>query len=201
MPNAPVQPAKADGARLFKALHLQQAGDDGHRHHHQGGEEGVERQPVVWDILEDVIRGTGAAEPRPTLHRLGIRAFQAGADRRQGDPAASARLLGLQRRLRRRPDGRPCRCRSRRRWKRALMLASNNVLFPSNSRPSIVPSRDIVLGLYYATRRRSTAGRRHGLLDLRGCSARWTTSVGNHRQDRSVRLVEWTQRTRTAVRA
>jgi DNA-directed RNA polymerase subunit beta' len=40
---------------------------------------------------------------------------------------------------------------------RTLMLASNNVLFPASGEPSIVPSQDVVLGLYYATRERSTA--------------------------------------------
>jgi DNA-directed RNA polymerase subunit beta' len=66
----------------------------------------VEReQPQVWDILEEVIREHPVLLNRaPTLHRLGVRAQ---ADRRQGHPAAPAGLRRLQRRLRRRPDGRP----------------------------------------------------------------------------------------------
>ena len=40
---------------------------------------------------------------------------------------------------------------------RTLMLASNNILFPANGEPSIVPSQDVVLGLYYATRERINA--------------------------------------------
>ena len=63
--------------------------------------------PVVWDILEEVIKEHPILLNRaPTLHRLGIQAFRAGVDRRQGHPAAPAGVLGLQRRLRRRPDGR-----------------------------------------------------------------------------------------------
>ena len=46
---------------------------------------------------------------------------------------------------------------------RTLMLASNNVLFPASGEPSIVPSQDVVLGLYYATRER-TNGRGEGMV-------------------------------------
>jgi DNA-directed RNA polymerase subunit beta' len=52
---------------------------------------------------------------------------------------------------------------------RTLMLASNNILFPSNGEPSIVPSQDIVLGLYYATRERKYA---------KGCYREGSLSVG-----------------------
>ena len=63
--------------------------------------------PEVWDILEEVIREHPVMLNRaPTLHRLGHPGLRAGADRGQGDPAASAGLRRLQRRLRRRPDGR-----------------------------------------------------------------------------------------------
>ena len=68
----------------------------------------VEKEkPEVWDILEEVIREHPVLLNRaPTLHRSGHPGVRAGADRRQGDPAASAGLHRLQRRLRRRPDGR-----------------------------------------------------------------------------------------------
>ncbi len=68
----------------------------------------VEKEkPEVWDILDEVIREHPVLLNRaPTLHRLGIQAFEPHPDRRQGDPAASAGLRGVQRRLRRRPDGR-----------------------------------------------------------------------------------------------
>ena len=62
--------------------------------------------PEVWDILEEVIREHPVhAEPRADAASPGHPGVRAGADRRQGDPAASAGLRGVQRRLRRRPDG------------------------------------------------------------------------------------------------
>src|SRR5512137_2911063 len=115
----------------------------------------VEKQePVVWDILEEVIRQHPVMLNRaPTLHRLGIQAFEPvliegkaiqlhplvcaafNADF-DGDQMAVHVPLSLEAQLE----------------ARSLMLASNNILFPSNGDPSIVPSQDIVLGLYYATR-------------------------------------------------
>ncbi len=84
---------------------------------------------------------------------------------RQGDPAASAGLCCLQRRLRRRPDGgsrtadpgSPARVA-------CLMMATNNVLSPANGEPIIVPSQDVVLGLYYMTRERINAKGEDGVL-------------------------------------
>ncbi len=67
----------------------------------------VEKEkPEVWDILDEVIREHPVMLNRaPTLHRLGHPGVRADADRRQGDPAASAGLRRLQRGFRRRPDG------------------------------------------------------------------------------------------------
>ena len=111
-------------------------------------------EPVVWDILEEVIREHPVMLNRaPTLHRLGIQAFEPvliegkaiqlhplvcaafNADF-DGDQMAVHVPLSLEAQME----------------ARTLMLASNNVLFPANGEPSIVPSQDIVLGLYYATR-------------------------------------------------
>ncbi|HQR72578.1 MAG TPA: DNA-directed RNA polymerase subunit beta' [Burkholderiaceae bacterium] len=112
------------------------------------------QEPVVWDILEEVIRQHPVMLNRaPTLHRLGIQAFepvliegkaiqlhplvcQAFNADFDGDQMAVHVPLSLEAQLE----------------ARSLMLASNNVLFPSNGDPSIVPSQDIVLGLYFATR-------------------------------------------------
>jgi len=115
----------------------------------------VENQtPIVWDILEEVIRQHPVMLNRaPTLHRLGIQAFEPlliegkaiqlhplvcaafNADF-DGDQMAVHVPLSLEAQME----------------ARSLMLASNNILFPANGEPSIVPSQDIVLGLYYATR-------------------------------------------------
>ena len=121
--------------------------------------------PVVWDILEEVIREHPVMLNRaPTLHRLGIQAFEPiliegkaiqlhplvcaafNADF-DGDQMAVHVPLSVEAQM---------ECRT-------LMLASNNVLFPSNGEPSIVPSQDVVLGLYYTTRDRIN-GKGEGLL-------------------------------------
>ena len=117
------------------------------------------REPVVWDILENVIKGHPVLLNRaPTLHRLGIQSFQPkliegkairlhplsctafNADF-DGDqmavhvPLGSAAILEAQ----------------------LLMLGSHNILNPANGAPITVPSQDMVLGLYYMTKsRRST---------------------------------------------
>jgi DNA-directed RNA polymerase subunit beta' len=113
----------------------------------------------VWDILEDVIREHPVMLNRaPTLHRLGIQAFEPvliegkaiqlhplvcsafNADF-DGDQMAVHVPLSLEAQME----------------ARTLMLASNNVLSPANGDPIIVPSQDIVLGLYYMTRDRINA--------------------------------------------
>ncbi|MDY0974542.1 DNA-directed RNA polymerase subunit beta' [Massilia sp. CFBP9012] len=112
------------------------------------------QEPVVWDILEEVIKEHPIMLNRaPTLHRLGIQAFEPvliegkaiqlhplvcaafNADF-DGDQMAVHVPLSIEAQME----------------ARTLMLASNNILFPSNGEPSIVPSQDIVLGLYYASR-------------------------------------------------
>src|SRR5678815_240933 len=120
----------------------------------------VEREgPEVWDILEDVIREHPVMLNRaPTLHRLGIQAFEPvliegkaiqlhplvctafNADF-DGDQMAVHVPLSLEAQLE----------------ARALMMSSNNILSPANGDPIIVPSQDVVLGLYYMTRERVNA--------------------------------------------
>jgi DNA-directed RNA polymerase subunit beta' len=111
-------------------------------------------EPIVWDILEEVIREHPVLLNRaPTLHRLGIQAFEPvliegkaiqlhplvcaafNADF-DGDQMAVHVPLSLEAQME----------------ARTLMLSSNNVLSPANGEPIIVPSQDIVLGLYYITR-------------------------------------------------
>ena len=114
------------------------------------------KEPVVWDILENVLKGHPVLLNRaPTLHRLGIQAFQPkliegkairlhplvttafNADF-DGDqmavhlPLGNAAILEAQ----------------------LLMLASHNILNPANGAPIAVPSQDMVLGLYYITKKR-----------------------------------------------
>ncbi len=114
----------------------------------------VEKErPEVWDILEEVIREHPVMLNRaPTLHRLGIQAFEPvliegkaiqlhplvctafNADF-DGDQMAVHVPLSIESQL-------EARC---------LMMATNNILSPANGKPIIVPSQDIILGLYYMT--------------------------------------------------
>ncbi len=120
----------------------------------------VEREGAeVWDILEEVIREHPVMLNRaPTLHRLGIQAFEPvliegkaiqlhplvctafNADF-DGDQMAVHVPLSIEAQLE----------------ARALMMSSNNILSPANGDPIIVPSQDVVLGLYYMTRERINA--------------------------------------------
>jgi len=113
-----------------------------------------EERPEVWDILDEVIREHPILLNRaPTLHRLGIQAFEPilvdgkaiqlhplvcaayNADF-DGDQMAVHVPLSIQAQLE----------------ARVLMMSTNNILSPANGKPIIVPSQDIVLGLYYMTR-------------------------------------------------
>src|SRR5438105_978337 len=114
------------------------------------------QEPVVWDILEDVIREHPVLLNRaPTLHRLGIQAFEPvliegkaiqlhplvctafNADF-DGDQMAVHVPLSLEAQLE----------------ARVLMMSTNNILSPANGKPIIVPSQDIILGLYHITMER-----------------------------------------------
>jgi len=120
----------------------------------------VEKErPEVWDILDEVIREHPILLNRaPTLHRLGIQAFEPiliegkaiqlhplvcaayNADF-DGDQMAVHVPLSVEAQVE----------------ARALMMSTNNILSPANGRPIIVPTQDIVLGLYYMTRERPDA--------------------------------------------
>ncbi len=115
--------------------------------------------PEVWDVLEEVIREHPVLLNRaPTLHRLGIQAFEPvlvegkaiqlhplvctafNADF-DGDQMAVHVPLSLEAQLE----------------ARALMMSTNNILSPANGEPVIVPTQDVVLGLYYMSRERINA--------------------------------------------
>src|SRR5580698_2894544 len=120
----------------------------------------VEKEkPEVWDILDEVIREHPVLLNRaPTLHRLGIQAFEPvliegkaiqlhplvcaafNADF-DGDQMAVHVPLSLEAQLE----------------ARVLMMSTNNILHPANGQPIIVPSQDMVLGLYYMTREKPLA--------------------------------------------
>jgi hypothetical protein len=98
---APVRSAEADGARAIQAVHFQQARADGARHHDQGGQEdgriaGTHR---VGHPRGGHPPAPGDAEPRADVAPAWHSGVRAGTDRRQGDPAASAGVRGVQRRL------------------------------------------------------------------------------------------------------
>ncbi|MFD2696655.1 DNA-directed RNA polymerase subunit beta' [Mesonia sediminis] len=120
------------------------------------------KEPVVWDILENVLKGHPVLLNRaPTLHRLGIQAFQPkliegkairlhplvctafNADF-DGDQMAVHLPLGPEAILE----------------AQLLMLASHNILNPANGSPVTVPSQDMVLGLYYMTKERKSTPER-----------------------------------------
>ncbi|ANF59382.1 DNA-directed RNA polymerase subunit beta' [Halotalea alkalilenta] len=155
----------------------------------------VEREvPEVWDILADVIREHPVLLNRaPTLHRLGIQAFEPlliegkaiqlhplvcaayNADF-DGDQMAVHVPLTLEAQLE----------------ARALMMSTNNVLSPANGDPIIVPSQDVVLGLYYMTREKIGAkGEDMVFSNLSEVERAFgTQSVALHARIK-VRLTEW----------
>ena len=94
---------------LFQPFIIRRLKELGHADTIKSAKKMLERKDEeVWDILEEVIRNHPVLLNRaPTLHRMGIQAFEPIAGRRQRHQAAPAGLQGLQRRLRRRPDGRP----------------------------------------------------------------------------------------------
>ena len=145
---------------LFKPFIFSKLELRGHATTIKAAKKMVEREePLVWDILDEVIREHPVLLNRaPTLHRLGIQAFEPvliegkaiqlhplvcaayNADF-DGDQMAVHVPLTIEAQLE----------------SRALMMSTNNVLSPANGEPIIVPSQDVVLGLYYMTRERVNA--------------------------------------------
>lgn len=142
---------------LFKPYVIKRLIDLGHASNIKAAKRAVERaKPEVWDVLEEVIRERPVLLNRaPTLHRLGIQAFEPllvegkaiqlhplvcsafNADF-DGDQMAVHLPLSVEAQAE----------------ARVLMLASNNILKPSDGRPVTLPSQDMVAGLYHLTFRR-----------------------------------------------
>jgi len=154
----------------------------------------VEKEgPEVWDVLDEVIREHPIMLNRaPTLHRLGIQAFEPvliegkaiqlhplvcaafNADF-DGDQMAVHVPLSLEAQL----EG------------RALMMSTNNILSPANGDPIIVPSQDIVLGLYYLTRERVNArGSGMRFADVEEVARAYETGAVEMHADIEVRIRE-----------
>ncbi|MCK5819113.1 MAG: DNA-directed RNA polymerase subunit beta', partial [Psychromonas sp.] len=145
---------------LFKPFVYGKLEEQGHSTTIKAAKKLVDNEvPEVWDILEEVIHEHPVLLNRaPTLHRLGIQAFEPvliegkaiqlhplvcsayNADF-DGDQMAVHVPLTIEAQLE----------------ARTLMMSTNNILSPANGEPIIVPSQDVVLGLYYMTRRRINA--------------------------------------------
>ena len=154
----------------------------------------VEREgPEVWDILEEVIREHPVLLNRaPTLHRLGIQAFEPmliegkaiqlhplvcaafNADF-DGDQMAVHVPLSIEAQLE----------------ARSLMMSTNNILSPANGEPIIVPSQDIVLGLYYLSRERINGlGEGMSFSDVAEARRAYETGAAGLQARVTVRVVE-----------
>ena len=157
----------------------------------------VEKEtPEVWDTLDEVVREYPVLLNRaPTLHRLGIQAFEPILSRERpfrlhplvctafnadfdGDQMAVHVPLSIQAQIE----------------ARVLMMSTNNILSPANGEPIIVPSQDIILGLYYMTRDRMFAKgeRRRYFMDRKRSGSpmmpdRWTSKPGS----KSVLTGDW----------
>ena len=154
----------------------------------------VERElPEVWDVLADVIREHPVLLNRaPTLHRLGIQAFEPvliegkaiqlhplvcaayNADF-DGDQMAVHVPLTLEAQLE----------------ARALMMSTNNILSPANGEPIIVPSQDVVLGLYYMTREAVNAqGEGRAFADIQEVDRAYRSGKASLHAKVKVRIIE-----------
>src|SRR3954447_23699104 len=145
---------------LFKPFVMKRLVDLNHAQNIKSAKRMVERaRPVVWDVLEEVISEHPVLLNRaPTLHRLGIQAFEpqlvegkalqlhplvCGAFNADFDGAQMAVHLPLS------PEAQA--------EARILMLSSNNILKPSDGRPVTLPSQDMIIGLHHLTTKREGA--------------------------------------------
>jgi DNA-directed RNA polymerase subunit beta' len=168
---------------LFKPFIYNKLEERGHVTTIKSAKKMVEKErPEVWDILEEVIREHPVLLNRaPTLHRLGIQAFEPvliegkaiqlhplvcsafNADF-DGDQMAVHVPLSIEAQME----------------ARVLMMSTNNILSPAHGKPIIVPTQDIVLGLYYLTRERALA---HGEGRIYSSPAEVRSAYDHHEVD------------------
>ncbi|MCA9842044.1 MAG: DNA-directed RNA polymerase subunit gamma, partial [Cyanobacteria bacterium HKST-UBA03] len=145
---------KEMAVELFKPFVINKLIERGESQNIKSAKKKIERQEtVVWDVLEEVIKGHPVMLNRaPTLHRLGIQAFEPvlvegraiqihplvcsafNADF-DGDQMAVHVPLSIEAQTE----------------ARMLMLATNNILLPATGKPAITPSQDMIIGIYYLT--------------------------------------------------
>src|ERR1700730_2416971 len=174
---------------LFKPFIYNKLEERGHVTTIKSAKKMVEKErPEVWDILEEVIREHPVLLNRaPTLHRLGIQAFEPvliegkaiqlhplvcsafNADF-DGDQMAVHVPLSIEAQME----------------ARVLMMSTNNILSPAHGKPIIVPTQDIVLGLYYLTRERVLA---HGEGRIFSSPAEVRSAYDHHEVDLQAKIV------------
>src|SRR5213595_2064312 len=174
---------------LFKPFIYNKLEERGHVTTIKSAKKMVEKErPEVWDILEEVIREHPVLLNRaPTLHRLGIQAFEPvliegkaiqlhplvcsafNADF-DGDQMAVHVPLSIEAQME----------------ARVLMMSTNNILSPAHGKPIIVPTQDIVLGLYYLTRERALA---HGEGRVFSSPAEVRAAYDHHEVDLQAKVI------------
>src|SRR5438094_1790924 len=174
---------------LFKPFIYNKLEERGHVTTIKSAKKMVEKErPEVWDILEEVIREHPVLLNRaPTLHRLGIQAFEPvliegkaiqlhplvcsafNADF-DGDQMAVHVPLSIEAQVE----------------ARVLMMSTNNILSPAHGKPIIVPTQDIVLGLYYLTRERVLA---HGEGRVFASPAEVRSAYDHHEVDLQAKVI------------
>ncbi len=174
---------------LFKPFIYNKLEERGHVTTIKSAKKMVEKErPEVWDILEEVIREHPVLLNRaPTLHRLGIQAFEPvliegkaiqlhplvcsafNADF-DGDQMAVHVPLSIEAQME----------------ARVLMMSTNNILSPAHGKPIIVPTQDIVLGLYYLTRERALA---HGEGRIFSSPAEVRAAYDHHEVDLQAKII------------
>jgi DNA-directed RNA polymerase subunit beta' len=190
---APVRPAQEDRLELYQPFIIRKLKELGHADTIKSAKKMLERKDEeVWDILEEVIQNHPVLLNRaPTLHRMGIQAFEPvlvegnaiqlhplvcrgfNADF-DGDQMAVHLPLSIEAQVE----------------AHTLMMSTNNIFSPANGKPIMSPSQDMVMGCYYITvLPAQPQGRGHGVLSSpRGRLAYSLGKIDTARQDQGPRL-------------